>query len=129
MSEPLLITARDQSGSRRATERMGHVSIRTENSVGGQGIYVRCRDIRAPIETYAVVTQIVRKNNNDIWMIGLRENRGSKSGNVEQQSQKTFLCNTQLARAGSLKRCGGLGHNVRAGVLRWFVLGRCSLLT
>src|SRR5439155_5217174 len=108
MSEPLLIAPRDQTGSRWAAKRMGHVAICAKNAVGCQGIEVRRRDVQAPIETYVAVTQIVRQNNNNIRRPRLRQGRGSKSANDEQQRQKTLLHNTHLV--GACWRCPGWRH-------------------
>ena len=54
---------------------MSYVSIGAKNPVTRDGIDVRCRVVRATIERYVAVTEIVRKNDNDIWGQCLRRHR------------------------------------------------------
>src|SRR6266852_93618 len=91
VSKPLLIASGHQSGAGRIAKWMRHVSVRAANPVVRDGIDIGCRVIRAPIETYVSVTQIVCHNNNDVWRHRLPESRrGDKSAKDEQPRQKKF---------------------------------------
>ena len=85
----------DQTCSRGAANRVRYVSIRAENAVRRDGIDIRRRVIRAAIETYISVTQIVRQNDDDVGRRRLRQGGGDRSTNDEERRQKKFLYEKQ----------------------------------
>ena len=89
MAEAVLIATGDQSSERQAAKQVSYVPARAAYTVNRQGVDVWCRIIRAPIERYIPVAQIVGQNDDDVWMIWRRHlgrGLGNNTGSDEQQT-------------------------------------------
>jgi hypothetical protein len=66
VSEPLLVTAGQEAGARRSANRGCHIALSKPDSVSGNGVDMRSRNLRSPIGAEIDVTGVIGNDHDDI---------------------------------------------------------------
>src|SRR5439155_21187949 len=73
VSKPVLITASNDSGSRRTAMLVCGIAVCAERTISRHGIDIGCWYIRASIEADISIAEIIRQNKNDVRGCRLRQ--------------------------------------------------------
>ena len=98
VTEPLRITPRHQSGTRRTTIGARHVSIRKANTFACEPIDVRRRDVLTSMHADIPVTHVVGDDDNDIGPLALSVKGKRKNGRAPGQFVWLVSCSSSLER-------------------------------